>query len=223
MPESGKKAHREQRRRPQRWFLRKLRPLIVNRFAAILISVLVGAFVGWFGVAEFGKNLRIVDKVIPGLGIIQRIQLPLGVLSRKDVLSFEIELNDADDFARAYVNNYVSVNTERPGLLVHFSDQDPRSEAQAGLYAVQRGHNRGRLKAQYYLRKGYNDVVVELENRTGPCGTGYILRVNDLVLRGVPASVGDSLDEIKNLADVPASGDLTDVLCSRRIFQFELE
>ena len=170
---------------------------------------------------------------MPGVGIIHRIALPKGVASRsRDIWSAQLKLEDGDDFVRAYINNYMLVSNERPELLVHWSEIDQeRNKAALQILrtvAVQRGHNRGALQADFHLREGVNHFVIELENRTGPCAAGFQLRVNDVLIRGYPPTIPASFEETDVLTGRRLVGptdrrDLTDAVCSRQVLQFELE
>jgi hypothetical protein len=116
--------------------------------------------------------------------------------------------------------------------MVHWSeiDQEKKRDALQVLrsFAVQRGHNRGALQADFHLREGLNHFVIELENRTGPCAAGFQLRVNDVLIRGHPTSIPASFEETdvitgKRVVGSTGRRDLTDVICSRQILQFELD
>jgi hypothetical protein len=183
--------------------------------------LIAGVLTGTAASFRYGKNLPSKPINIPGLGILQRVQLPGGPYSFESIGVFDVDLPDADDFGRVYVNNYVLISTERPDLLVSYEETKTVSAAQLKRFAVNRGHNRGRRGANYYLRPGLNYIVVELENRTGPCAMGYNFKIGEREVPNVPRTVGSSAEELRALTGGSISPE--NAICSRRIFEFELE
>ncbi len=223
--------------------LRFLSILDKHRVAWLLTCLLLGSATGFLSAISLSRNLKASSIAVPGLGQIHRIALPRGVHRRSDIWKFEIRNEAADDFSRVYVNNYIVLSSEQPELFVGINakEQIDVNESKTLLQSVlvPRAQPFGKTLVDFHLKTGWNVIVLELDNRIGPCQTRLEMLVNDELIRGIPSEFPTSFSEIQNLAAGESTIDVVqwrdgteypvkepvieDGLCARRIFQFWLD
>jgi hypothetical protein len=212
-------------KRPSRAIVRLLAVMLT-----LTVSLLVAATTSYY----FGKGFRAAPtQTVAMTGRIEHLRMPVGARALEDIRSFMIQMDGAQDFARIFVNNYVLIDNESPKDMLFVSV--PRSDDKRDLVlpmAVDRSdYHVGTRAARYYLLKGRNYIVAELENGYLGCNTVIDIVVNGTQLERFPKVVPDRLyveaDAVNPLVktrfeQIRKTGD-RDSLCSRRIWAFELE
>jgi len=196
----------------------------------LTISLLMAAATSYY----FGRGFRAAPtQTIAMTGRIEHLRLPIGARALDEIRSFMIQMDGAQDFARILVNNYLLIDNESPKDMLFISG--PRSDDKRELVlpmAVDRSdYHVGSWSARYYLLKGRNYIVAELENGYLGCNTVIDIVVNGTQLERFPKVMPDRLyvetDSVNPLVKarfekLRKTGE-QDSLCSRRIWAFELE
>jgi hypothetical protein len=208
--------------------MRLPRPLIT--LSVLVAGAVVGVAVGWWG-----RGLEPAPVlVLPTIGKIQVLRLPLGARSLEGIQSFIIELSGVDDFARVYLNNYLVADRELGTSDV--PNAAAMSKETSALFAQARtprgNFGLGPFEGKMFLVRGRNYIVAELENSPyGPCSAHLNIKVNDIPPVGFPVIMGEGFEaeggaalnqnvRKRLLRDGPWW--LSYATCSRRIFEFDL-
>jgi hypothetical protein len=215
-----------------------MKGLVVSRTVAWLLAVLLTLSISLLLAAGtcyyFGKGFRAAPPTAVAMtGRIEHLRMPIGARALEDIRSFIIRMDGAQDFARIFVNNYLLIDNESPKDMLFVSV--PRKEDKRELVlpmAVDRSdYHVGSWPARYYLLKGSNYIVAEVENGYLGCNTVIDIVVNGTQLerfpRVAPGRLYVETDAVNPLVKtrfekLRKTGD-RDSLCSRRIWAFELE
>ena len=208
-----------------------------RQVSAILISLAVGPIIGFALVWFFGEWLPPGRPVlISNVGSIEEIRLPEGARKLEDVGAFMIKGGGGDDFRRIYVNNYLVNSGESPSHL--FFNEDAFGKQARNIvikYAINRNNYMVADKdVMVFLKHGDNYIAQELENSIfGTCVAGINIEVNGSVLEHFPQVMPKNFyvepgvsNSNKILADKfqqSGVGALSDALCARRVYHFNLE
>lgn len=208
----------------------------------MICSAAVGLLVGVWAASEYAKNLSASAVEIPGIGKLHRIALPIGVTRFEDVRSIEIEVSEADDYVRVYFNNYLAINNDYPGREVLFSttwgqrgDKAWKPALTAGTRIHRKADLLGRRNATISLRRGWNHIVVELENGAdGYCVVQPRIFVNGTPVGGLPPVLPESAEDALKFvasrrgtesatAELLDGNSLRNALCARAVYQFQVQ
>lgn len=175
---------------------------------------------------------------LDGIGIAETIQLPLEARKIGQINSFVVRMDDVDDFARIFVNNYLVLTAtwSDPTLgRPEFKDNIP------DLHVFRANPTQPEADVISLLQVGKNFIVVELENSMlGGCRLKINISINDNPIIGarrvIPTEFNLEMPPVsKTLAErfgkystpdpnvawsgVSGGGN---AVCSRRVFQFTI-
>lgn len=205
------------------------RPLMIVGAAALCGSILAVVAVACLGENFKPGAIGHLDQV----GRIEVIRLPATARDLDGIRTFSVKMGGADDYGRVFVNNYLVLNTENPDKLF-YTDNDPKEKKEAASKLALRRNQFmvGEAGVVHLLHRGKNYIVAEVENSLwGACSGGIEVIVNGSLLENFPRGFPDRLsveEDVMNTglrklydqSHVPA---VFDALCSRRIFEFQLQ
>lgn len=199
-----------------------------RRGASAVVCSFIAALAGTLCVFVLGKNLSVAGHALEGFGHVYRVALPKGVIRLEDVRIFEVMSGGADDFVRAELNGHSVLNSEDPQeavVQVTTGEREADKEARELVrqYVVNR-HTKllSRRPAQLALVRGWNQLVVEVENYGGPCSGDVQLFVNEQPIAGMPAALPLRPEANDKLLLLPEAHK-EHALCARVAYQFELD
>jgi len=199
----------------------------------LVAGVIVLAAVFALAIAtNWATNLQSGYQQIPTIGRIKLIRLPKDVTSLDDVRTFVITMNEAQDYARIFVNNYVFIDNESATKLftnVVGSPEDLKTIA--GESIDRKDYFVGARDAIYFLRKGKNFVVVEMENAHLGCNTLVDISVNGTELEHFPEKMPENLyldsettaELLKQQFERLKLPAVSNAVCARRIYEIDLK
>jgi len=208
-----------------------MRPL--KRVLVVILVAAVSVFAAFITSRYYGKGFASAEpESIPTIGRIQHLRMPNSARALEDIRSMEIQIPEAGAHAKIFVNGYVLIDNENPRNIFVTLVGDKNSRDSVTAMAVDRRNYRvGSRPAQGYLRKGNNYIVVELENTHLGCNTEIDVAVNGIELEHFPKIIPDRLyveaetvnNVVKDRLDRLGGWGVRDSLCSRRVWELELE
>lgn len=194
------------------------------RITFMAVSVIAGVAIGYGAVLVLAMNLNVGTKFIPGIGYLHRVSLSQGPTPRSEIETFQLQATGVDDHMRIFLNNHVVLTTEDPCNLLG-QERIPTDECKAtrvNRYLVfPRISDNVYLNSQH-LRKGVNHLVVELENDIyGYCGMHLGFEIDGVKPTNYITQTPVSPETVRALNE--PWDNLSNSICSRRIYQFWLE
>lgn len=195
-----------------------------SRLISMIATLVASAAVGFVAVLLLGKNLNGGTIFMPGIGHLHRLSLSQGPTSRSEIDAIQLQTTGADDHMRVFLNNYVTLTTEDPCAVLG-QEAIPRDECNATRISRNLQFPK-LLKDGYsntlYPKQGVNHLVVELENDIYAYCTMFLgfqidgfRPTNYLSQTPVSPETARALNEPWD--------NLSNSICSRRIYQFWLE
>ncbi|CAN7592012.1 hypothetical protein LJR161_004340 [Variovorax paradoxus] len=218
------------------------RPVSGVRSWLVAVAVLGALGFGHSAALWQGINFGTSSIDISGIGRLYRVALPSGVRRLEDVRQIEISIPRADDYVRAYFNNYLVINNDDTTGSPLFSNvwsgtsQDYwKPDIPAGQRINRNGLLIGRLSINAYLRRGWNHLIIELENGPkGYCVVGAEFFVNGKAISGIPPVLPESpstalvfvssrIDQRSDRSKASTATSLDAAMCARVMYQFFLD
>jgi hypothetical protein len=198
-----------------------------RRGTALLMCGVLAATAGILSVVVLAKNRPAAGALLDRFGYVYRVALPKGVTRLEDIRIFEVVPLGADDFLRAELNGHVVANSEDTWSAI-LPEPTPQANADTKAWELTRDYVvdrrtllMSRKSVELALVRGWNHLVVELENYRGPCSGGVQLFVNEQPIIGVPTSLPLRDDQSKPRLVPKAHQE--HALCARVAYQFELD
>jgi hypothetical protein len=173
------------------------------------------------------------DVIVPTVGILHRVVPPAGVQRLREVHSFTVTIVYADDYGRAYVNNYLVGSREDRNDVFHV-----RGRAQDSVsFVMERTHDRDNYPiakdwdVRRHLIKGKNFIVLEAENSTlSGCLAKFEIKINGTHVYGSPLDIPEGFEVEGAVFNARLRGSLNrlhipvieNALCARRVIELEL-
>jgi hypothetical protein len=209
------------------------------------ITGMTGVVIGFLLAYFFGNWLKAdVPTEATTIGRIATLRMPVGARRLDQIKTFILKGGGGDDFGRIYANNYIVNSGETPNNV--FYTTNPLGVVARKL-AIDNANDRAIYMMadkdiKIFLKKGKNYIVQELENSIlGTCVASIDILVNGIELEGFPQNLPDDLYVEKTVSNAvllskfqaAAAIDakttkvgvsaLADALCSRRVWEIELE
>jgi hypothetical protein len=206
----------------------------IFRLMGVLLTLTISLLAAATTSYQFGKGFRAAAiQTIAMTGRIEHLRMPVGARTLDDIRTFMIRMDGAQDFARIFVNNYLLIDNESPKdmLFISVPRSDDKREKVLPMAIDRSDYHVGSLSARYYLLKGKNYIIAEVENGYLGCNTVVDIVVNGTQLEHFPKVLPDRLyveaDSVNSLVkdrfEKLRKSAVQDSLCSRRIWEFELE
>jgi hypothetical protein len=210
-------------KRPQ-----KRRSSAQQRMLALIGALAIGLLLGHISTRLHGKNFAGSTEFLEGIGTLHRVAMPQGVISLEDAGRPWIGTTGADDFFRVFANNYLVFSNEQSSVVLNGCSKDPKpgtgpacAEMWERAVPSTTGDYPTGLTVGIYLKRGWNHVIVELENTVGYCTMAIDFTVHGQPVDGFVGLSPSSWMDARRM--VPGSKTLANALCDRRIYQFYLE